>query len=77
MQKRFLLGCSALLLALFALDTSANAHGRYRGCECGSGYYGHYGPAYFPIYAPPSYTSFYYGTFRVYHARRLVRGRRR
>ena len=74
MHKRFLLGCSALLLALFTLgSTPASACGGYYGygygygvgCGCGYGYYArpafaYYAPAY---YARPAYA--YYAP-RVY-----------
>jgi len=51
MRKYSLLGCSALLFGMLAIDTSAHAGGRYHGCGC-------YDPRpYFPVYAPPTYTS--------------------
>jgi hypothetical protein len=70
MRKRFILGCAALLLAAPALSTSADAHGRHRGCGC------YDARPYFPVYAPPTYTSLYYGTARAHYSRRYVRWRR-
>ena len=73
MQKNVILGCiAALLSGLFAIATPANAYGGHYGCGCRS-YYAHY----YPVYAPPSYTSLYYGTFRGYPNRRYIRWRRR
>jgi hypothetical protein len=67
MRKYSLLGCSALLFGMLAIDTSSHAGGRYHGCGC-------YDPRpYFPVYAPPTYTSLYYGTRRAYYPRRFVR----
>src|SRR5690242_12524589 len=57
MYKRVLLACSALLLAVFAIGTPANAHGRYYNCGCGSAYPRYDTRPYYPVYAPPSYTS--------------------
>jgi hypothetical protein len=79
MHKCLLLGCSALLLAVLTMAAPANAGGRYYACGCKSAYYGccaraAYYPIY-PIYAPPSYTSLYYGTFRNYYPRRWCRWR--
>src|SRR6478672_9292295 len=61
MHKRLLLGCSALMLAFFALDrTPASACGGYygygygAGCGCGYGYYAR--PA-FAYYAPSYYAA--------------------
>ena len=77
MQKNVILGClAAILSGVFAIATPANAHGRHYGCGCGSGYYGYYSGCY-PVYAPPSYTSLYYGTFGGYQDRRYLRWRRR
>jgi hypothetical protein len=67
MRKRFILGCSALLLALPVVSTSADAHGRRHRCDC------YDTRPYFPVYAPPTYTSLYYGTVRAYYPRRFVR----
>ena len=67
MRKYSLLGCSALLFAVLAIGTPANAGGRYHGCGC------YHARPYFPVYAPPTYTSLYYGTPRAYYPRRFVR----
>jgi hypothetical protein len=67
MRKRFIPGCSALLLALPVFSSAADAHGRHHRCGC------YDARPYFAVYAPPTYTSLYYGTVRIYHRRRAAR----
>ena len=68
MRKLAVLGCSAAALwAAFASTTPAQALGYY---SCG---WGCTSAAYYPVYAPPSYTSLYYGVRRARHLRQHKR----
>jgi hypothetical protein len=78
MRKRLVLGCSALLLSIFALgSTPASACGGYYGygygCGCpGYGYAAYYVPPAYAYYAPPIYRARWSYAPRAYYGWRAA-----